>query len=100
MTAKKKATRPNGKPTKPAGRPKLPMRGDKMECPNCQCRKFKYIEDIQNARDVIGIEGDLLTVDSFYTTGEGYDDGENGRLMCTECCDEFAMPDNLEVNFV
>jgi hypothetical protein len=79
--------------------PPAPIAGGQLRCPSCGCQDFRYLEDIQNARRVTGIEGGLLTIDGFYET-DGFDDGENPRLMCCDCCAEYALPGDLECEFV
>lgn len=61
---------------------------------------FRYLEDIVNHRDVEGIdENGALRIDSFYESGEGYDDGDNLRLECRKCLAECALPAGLEIEF-
>jgi hypothetical protein len=68
-------------------------------CRHCGGRDFRYVEDIQNWREVIGLQAGTLTIDGLYHTGEGYDDGDNPRLQCANCCSEFPVPDDVAVEF-
>ncbi len=72
----------------------------KLACPHCDGQKFRYIEDIQNFRTVEGVDGYTINVDGSYQTGEGFDDGDNARLLCDKCCTELAIPDGFEVEFI
>lgn len=74
--------------------------GKELVCPSCKSKEFRYIEDIQNARRVHGINGGLLVIDGFYET-DGFDEnGRNPRLLCSNCCEEFGLPEDLECEFV
>lgn len=70
-----------------------------LVCPNCTRTEFVYVEDIQNWRQVLSAMDGRLNIDGLYHTGEGYDDGENGRLCCKNCCTEYALPEQLELTF-
>ncbi len=75
----------------------------KLTCPYCnKSSRFRYIEDIQNHREVSGMNEELnsLLVDGFYESTEGYDDGEDARLECRNCFAECSLPEKVEVTFV
>lgn len=72
--------------------------GPNLIC-SCGSSNFVYVEDIQNARKVLSVEDGKLVIDGLYKT-DGYDDGENSRLQCCSCCTEYALPRNLETEFV
>lgn len=85
---------------RPAPLPKLPRKGKGFQCPECKGRNFEYLEDIACRRRVNGIIDGVLQIEGRYTT-DGFDeDGENFRLMCSSCCTEFAMPGDLEHDFI
>lgn len=53
----------------------------KIMCPKCKnddSTKFRYVEQIEAHRQVTGISGGVVLVESRYATGEGYDDGIPG----------------------
>jgi len=69
-------------------------------CPNGHSDDIRYLEDITNYRQVEGFDEEgNLRVDGLYHT-DGYDDGNNPRLSCGECGEEFPIPDDLEIDFV
>jgi hypothetical protein len=84
----------------------------KFICPHCgydgsrdpreRSEAFLYLEDIQCYREVLHEEsrGNTLKVASLYRTGEGFDDGTNGRILCGNCLGEFPVPEDLDVEFV
>ena len=81
-----------------------PVKDELPELPDgelkCTCGRedFRYVEDIGCYREVDTLDDGVLTVDGLYKT-EGYDDGENPRLQCAKCCKEYAIPDDVEVEF-
>jgi hypothetical protein len=79
-----------------------------LKCPGCGAvgGEWRYLEDIVNHRDVRGLEDGVLWIHGFYSSGEGYDDGHNGRLEChaedeqgRSCLCECKIPDGMEVDF-
>lgn len=62
---------------------------------------FRYLEDIINWRRVVSFDAKTgeLHVDGFYQTTEGYDEGTNPRLECTNCSHEFELPDHWTLEF-
>jgi hypothetical protein len=84
-----------------------------LKCPHCgydgssppwhreDDEPFLYLEDIVCYRRVLleGRQG-VLNIHGLYHTGEGFDDGENARLMCGDCLEEFPIPPGLEIDFV
>lgn len=77
-----------------------------LVCPNPKCgvsdkeSRFKYVEDIENRRDVNGFREDgVLLIEGFYET-EGGDDGADPRIECQNCLETFAIPPDLEIDFV
>ncbi len=66
---------------------------------------FRYLEDIVNHRDCKRTESTngehpgCLTIQSYYDSGEGYDDGPINRLECGNCLAECSIPANLEIEF-
>ncbi len=100
-----------------------------LKCPHCgydgvndrrmPSRGFRLLEDIVCWREVVlkpgtisqGLAGEVevktgdlkdnvLVVNSFYQTGEGYDDGTGFRIECRNCLAEFPLPEGLELEFV
>jgi len=69
-----------------------------LVCPDCKHNEFRYVEDISCWRTVLLASEGNLRIDGLYKTS-GYDDGENGRLQCANCCAEFALPESLELSF-
>lgn len=65
---------------------------------------FLYLEDIVVFRAIRGLKrvnGVLeLKVAAQYGTGEGYDDGANGRLECRRCLSEFVPPEDWVIDWV
>jgi len=75
----------------------------RLFCPNCKKPgSFRYIEDIQNHRTVgtVNRSTKTLFIEGFYESGEGYDDGEDGRLECRNCYAECDLPAGYDVEFV
>lgn len=70
-----------------------------LVCPCCKHTEFRYVEDIQCWRPVLSAMDGRLNIDGLYKSGEGYDDGENGRLQCANCVAEYALPEQLELTF-
>lgn len=75
-----------------------------LVCPKCEAStknsRFKYVEDIENRRDVNGFREDgALLIEGFYET-EGGDDGADPRIECQNCLETFAIPTDLEIDFV
>lgn len=71
----------------------------KLACPKCESTDVRYTEDIGNDRLVNPLKGKTVPVDSFYQT-DGLDDGEDGRLYCRDCGEEFDIPEGLEIEWV
>lgn len=71
-----------------------------LSCPGCKgtdLAKFRYLEDIANFRELREVDEDgTLVIASRY---EVADDGENPRLLCTDCAREFPIPPGLEHDF-
>jgi hypothetical protein len=97
-----------------AHRPVGKVRNNRLICPHCghngkrgtgkkagshQGSGFRYLEDIVNHRHVGEIEDGILKIDSYYETGDGYDDGEDARILCYNCLEEFSLPKDLEIDF-
>jgi hypothetical protein len=76
--------------------PELP--NGELKC-TCGGSHFKYVEDICNWRLVKSFGLGILVINSHYDTGEGYDDGHNPRLECTNCLVEYAIPEDVETEF-
>lgn len=74
----------------------------RLACPECgRTEWLRYIEDIQNCRQVDGVEEGELRIFGAYETGEGFDDGQNGRLLCDgDCCIEFAIPEGMTIDWI
>lgn len=67
-----------------------------IKCPRCgntDLRRMRWLEDIVVYRGLHGVEGGklmsngavkngVLMIDGAYHSGEGYDDGTNGRIEC------------------
>ncbi len=86
-------------------------RPDAIVCPHCgnkDLSKMRYIESIENWRQVNGLDEDgRLEIEGLYKTGEGYDDGHSPHLEChaeddkgSECCGTLPLPDNIKTEFV
>lgn len=86
----------------------------KIVCPHCgydgsrpslhrgEDEPFLYLEDIVCYRRVVIGENNegVLHVDGYYQTGEGFDDGDNPRLMCGDCLSKFSIPSGTEIDFI
>jgi hypothetical protein len=70
-----------------------------LVCPQCGGEEIAYVEDIGNWRRVRALNGSTLVIDGLYST-EGYDDGDNPRLQCRDCVHEWALPADVEMEFV
>jgi hypothetical protein len=58
-----------------------------IKCPKCGgLGPYRFVEEISCYREVYGFdcedEPGVLQIEGLYQTGEGYDDGENGRMQC------------------
>lgn len=63
---------------------------------------FRYLEDIVNYRQVVRVQSNppLLLIEARYQTGEGYDDGYNGRIECRNCLGEFTFPESYIAEWI
>ena len=67
-------------------------------CPNCEPDQFQHWEDVIASRSVSGFNEDG-TLEIFGSSDTG-DEGENGRLVCSECYFEFPVPDDIDIEWV
>lgn len=87
-------------------RPKLPE--NDLRCPACNGIKFKYVENVEAIRDVIGytdddgdeldedeIDGCSLKVESHYKVNDEVGESDP-RLWCCGCSIEYEVPGEVE----
>jgi hypothetical protein len=79
-----------------------------LRCPKCgndvsEGGDIRYIETIENYRRVRSVENGQLRVDSFYETGDGYDEGKNPEFECQwydaqghTCGHRWSVPDWIQ----
>ncbi len=73
--------------------------GPELRCSHCgesDIDKLKYMEDIQNFRELESFDGKHLNVNSHYDVA---DDGDNPRLLCNTCDKESPIPEDIEIDF-
>lgn len=78
-----------------------------VACPAGHAGPWRYVEAIEVWREVIELHADLVTVNSRWHTGEGYNDGVEGSayLLCWAdlgggyCAERVELPQDLEVEW-
>ena len=57
---------------------------------------IRYVETIECYRTLRGQSADVINIEGFYHTGDGYDDGRNPRLQCLACNHEWQPDRELD----
>lgn len=87
----------------------------RLVCPHCGFSHDpgalpRYVENIGNERRLAHVErltpdpgltqppSYFISIDGFYET-DGWDDGENGRLLCRDCSEPFDFPKETDYDF-
>ena len=71
-------------------------------CPNgCSSPRWRYVEAIEVWRDVLGVMPASPTVNSYWQTGDGYNDGLEGSayLQCWDCAARVPLPPGVELEW-
>lgn len=80
-----------------------------LKCPSCGAgpEHWRYLEGIENVREVKSVEGDTLIIDGHYRIPDGYDtDAIEFWFEChadhgtSECLCKWPVPANLKLEFV
>lgn len=71
-------------------------------CPNgCSSPRWRYVEAIEVWREVLEVTPASLTVNSYWQTGDGYNDGLEGSayLQCWDCAEQVPLPAGVELEW-
>lgn len=71
-----------------------------LSCPFCEAYgldAFRYMEDVQNVRQLIDLDDGTLAVESHYDVCD--EGGDNPRFLCTTCDQEVAIPTSLDIEW-
>ena len=65
----------------------------------CSSPRWRYVEAIEVLRDVLEVTPTSLTVNSYWQTGDGYNDGLEGSafLQCGDCAAQVPVPCGVEL---
>lgn len=70
-----------------------------VECPNGHSADLFLVEDVPEARPIVGVEDDGTLIASIYNVDQYENVALNPRLLCGECSAEFAIPDGMGYSF-
>lgn len=70
-----------------------------VECPNRHASDLFLVEDVPEARPIVGVEEDGTIVASIYNIEQYENVTLNPRLLCGECSTEFPIPEGMSYSF-